>query len=80
MASKAVQVSLDTDLLKRVDRDPEARKVGRSAFVRAALELYLHVRERRAADYAIHRAYAADADEMLADAESLIEAQEWPKK
>lgn len=37
----AVQVTIDEELLRRIDRDPEARKIGRSAFLRRAAEAYL---------------------------------------
>jgi len=79
MAAKAVQISLDSELLKRLDRDPEVRKLGRSAFMRSAIELYLHAKARRATDDEIRRAYGGRADAMLADVEALIETQAWPK-
>jgi metal-responsive CopG/Arc/MetJ family transcriptional regulator len=37
----AVQVTIDEELLRRIDRDPEARKIGRSAFLRKAAAAYL---------------------------------------
>jgi metal-responsive CopG/Arc/MetJ family transcriptional regulator len=80
MSAKAVQISLADDLLKRIDRDPEVRRAGRSAFVRAAIELYLQVKDRRATDQAIRHAYTGRADDLLSDAEALMEAQAWPKK
>jgi metal-responsive CopG/Arc/MetJ family transcriptional regulator len=46
MAAKPVQVSLDQELLRRIDRDPEARKLGRSAFIRNAVSTYLRAKER----------------------------------
>ena len=80
MAARAVQVSIDEGLLKRIDQDPETRRVGRSAFLRAAAELYLAVRQRRATDAAIRRAYAGAADEMLEEVHELLGAQAWPSK
>jgi len=80
MAAKAVQISLDSDLLKRVDRDPEVRKLGRSAFIRSAIDLYLRAKERRADDDAIRSAYGSQADAMLGEVEDLLGAQAWPKK
>ena len=80
MGAKAVQISLDTDLLKRVDRDPEARKSGRSAFIRSAIDLYPRAKERHATDAAIRHAYGGDADAMLEDVEEFLGAQTWPKK
>lgn len=75
-----MQISLDTDLLKRVDRDPEVRKLGRSAFIRSAIDLYLRAKERRGDDDAIRRAYGGQADAMLGEVEELLGAQAWPKK
>ncbi len=80
MGAKAVQISLDAELLKRVDRDPEARKLGRSAFVRSAIDLYLRAKERRAVDDAIRHAYGGQADALLADVEEFLGAQAWPRK
>jgi metal-responsive CopG/Arc/MetJ family transcriptional regulator len=41
MASRPVQISIDEELLERIDEDAEAREKGRSAFIRAAVEWYL---------------------------------------
>jgi predicted transcriptional regulator len=42
-----VQVSLDRELLERIDRDAEVRRNGRSAFIRTAVERQLAFEERR---------------------------------
>jgi metal-responsive CopG/Arc/MetJ family transcriptional regulator len=80
MAARPVQISLDEKLLRRIDRDPETRQRGRSAFIRSAVELYLKARERREVDAAIAKGYAGHADEMLAEVESLLGAQRWPNE
>jgi hypothetical protein len=80
MAARPVQLSIDEDLLRRIDRDPEARRLGRSAFVRAAVRLYLEAKERRGVDEAIHRAYAGKADDLLAEIRDLIGRQAWPAR
>lgn len=80
MPSQPVQVSIESSLLKRIDMDPETKKRGRSAFIRSAVELYLKAKERHAIDHAIRRAYAGNADELVAEIEDLIEVQEWPEK
>lgn len=77
MPARPVQVSIETALLKRIDQDPETKKLGRSAFIRSAVEIYLKAKERRDIDRAIRRAYAGQSDEMLAEVEGLIEVQEW---
>lgn len=79
MASKPVQISLDGDLLRRIDRDPEAKRLGRSAFIRNAVSTYLQAKERREIDAAIRRAYEAKADDVVAEVEDIIEAQAWPE-
>jgi hypothetical protein len=78
MAARPVQVSLDEDLLREIDRDPEARRLGRSAFLRNAARLYLRAKNRNAVDRAILRAYGRDASAMIADIAALIDAQSWP--
>lgn len=78
MPAQAVQISLDRALLKRVDADPEARKKGRSAFVRDALRAYLRARERVRVDDAIRTAYGEDGGAMLHEIEELLGNQAWP--
>jgi len=78
MPSKAVQVSIDVDLLRRVDAQPETRKRGRSAFVRAAIETYLRAKKRREIDEAISTTFAKDANAMLDEVDGLLDAQTWP--
>jgi metal-responsive CopG/Arc/MetJ family transcriptional regulator len=73
-----VQISLDTELLRRIDSDPEVRARGRSAFVRSAVETYLHARRRREIDAQIAAAYDGCADDLLQDVAELMGGQEWP--
>jgi metal-responsive CopG/Arc/MetJ family transcriptional regulator len=80
MVAKAVQISIDSELLRRIDSDAETKRIGRSAFVRAALSTYLRAKERREVDDSIRRAYEGHSDELLADVEELMRAQAWPKK
>jgi metal-responsive CopG/Arc/MetJ family transcriptional regulator len=54
---KAIQVSVDEDLLARLDADEEVRRDGRSAVLRRAAELYLRQRRSRAIASAYERAY-----------------------
>jgi metal-responsive CopG/Arc/MetJ family transcriptional regulator len=79
MAAKPVQVSLDDELLKRIDRDSEAKKLGRSAFIRNAVAAYLQAKERRDIDAAIRRAYAGEANDVVDEIEELLGAQAWPE-
>lgn len=78
MTVKAVQISMDPELLRRIDADPEARRKGRSAFVRSAVRLYLTARERKDLEARIEQAYSGEADAMLAEIEDLIGDQAWP--
>jgi metal-responsive CopG/Arc/MetJ family transcriptional regulator len=79
MPAKAVQVSIDIELLRRVDAQPETRQRGRSAFVRSAIESYLRAKERREIDEAISAAYGGQADAMAAEVEGLLDTQAWPE-
>ena len=78
MAAKPVQLSIDTELLQRIDRDPEARAKGRSAFVRSAVEVYLEAKRRRDVDERLATAYAGQADAMLEEVVELLGGQAWP--
>jgi metal-responsive CopG/Arc/MetJ family transcriptional regulator len=79
MAAKPVQITLDGDLLRRIDRDPEVKKLGRSAFIRNAVSAYLQAKERRDVDAAIRKAYEAKADEVVDEVEDILGAQAWPE-
>lgn len=79
MGAKPVQISLDGELLRRIDRDPEAKKLGRSAFVRNAVSAYLQAKERRDIDAAIRKAYQATAEDLVDEVEELLAAQAWPE-
>jgi metal-responsive CopG/Arc/MetJ family transcriptional regulator len=79
--AKAVQISLDEELLRQIDADPETKRRGRSAVVQSALLLYLDTQKRRAVDAEILRAYGgAGAHDAPLEIEPFIEAQAWPKK
>jgi hypothetical protein len=56
------------------------KRVGRSAFLRAAAELYLAARRRRDTDAALRRAYRSEADEMLDEISDIMSLQSWPKR
>ena len=79
MSTKPVQISIDVELLRRIDADAEVRDKGRSAFVRAALRAYLAAKERRDVEDRIASAYGGEADTMLDEVADLIRVQEWPK-
>ncbi|HET7291286.1 MAG TPA: ribbon-helix-helix protein, CopG family [Vicinamibacteria bacterium] len=78
MSAKPVQVSIDVELLRRIDADPETRERGRSAFIRSAVSSYLGAKRRREIDASIRAAYAGGGRAMLAEVEGLLDAQVWP--
>ena len=78
MPSKPVQISLDTELLERIDADAETQARGRSAFMRSAVEGYLRAKRRRQLDAQIAAAYRDQSDIMLADVADLMDVQAWP--
>jgi metal-responsive CopG/Arc/MetJ family transcriptional regulator len=78
MTAKPVQISLDTDLLGRIDADPEVKDKGRSAFIRSAVRLYLEAKKRREVEARLAQAYAGEADDLLEEIESLLGRQSWP--
>ncbi len=80
MAARPIQISMDTDLLQRIDQEPEVRERGRSAFIRSAVELYLAAKQRRAIDDRIKRAYDGQADAMLDEIVDLMGDQAWPNQ
>jgi metal-responsive CopG/Arc/MetJ family transcriptional regulator len=80
MSAKAVQVSMDQELLARVDRDPKTKKEGRSVFIRDAILLYLEAKRRREVDQRIREAFSGREHELLADVEGMLKGQAWPEK
>ncbi len=80
MGARSVQISLDEGLLREVDRDPEAKKQGRSAVIRRALRLYLDLKRRRVIDAAYARAYEGKSDEVFEEFADLLGSQPWPEK
>ena len=67
MGAKSVQISLDEQLLKQLDEDPETSQRGRSAVIRRALRLYLDLKQRRTVDQAYVAAYAGKAEDVLSE-------------
>ena len=78
MPARAVQISIDEALLRRIDKDKESREKGRSEFIRSAVRAYLKAKQRRAVDDRIRAAYAGCSDAMERDVRDLMEAQAWP--
>ena len=74
---KAVQFTIDEELLRRVDADREVLATGRSAFLRRAIEEYL----RRRRDLDVREAYRRGYGEQPPSDDELGVAAEvlaWP--
>lgn len=56
---KAVQVTIDEDLLRRIDALEEVKKKGRSALIRRLAEAYLQHRRNQQIRVAYQRGYGA---------------------
>jgi metal-responsive CopG/Arc/MetJ family transcriptional regulator len=80
MPARPVQISLDRKLLQQIDRDPQTKKQGRSAFIRSAVELYLQAKRRREIDVQIRRAYQGTGHELLEEIQDMLETQAWPEQ
>ncbi len=80
MSAKPVQISIDRELLARIDRDPQTKKQGRSAFMRDAVELYLAMKHRRDVDRQIATAYGHKSHDLLVEVEAWAQEQAWPEK
>lgn len=56
---KAIQITMDDDLLARLDADEEVKRDGRSAVLRRAADAYLRQRRARVISEAYRRAYGS---------------------
>jgi metal-responsive CopG/Arc/MetJ family transcriptional regulator len=80
MPAKPIQISIETELLSRIDRDPEALARGRSAFIRSAVELYLAAKDGARVESRLIQAYVGQADAMLEEVEDLLSRPSWPSE
>jgi predicted transcriptional regulator len=83
MAARNVQISLDEDLLRAIDRRPETKRDGRSAVIRRALQLYLDRKRRETIDESYARAYGGRdgtaRSDRASEFDSLLDRQAWPE-
>ena len=78
MPTRPIQISMDEELLARIDSDEDAIREGRSAFLRAAASFYLAAKKRRETDRRIVDAYSEQADELIDEIAEFMDLQEWP--
>jgi metal-responsive CopG/Arc/MetJ family transcriptional regulator len=78
MPARPVQVSIDTEMLKRIDGHPETKVKGRSAFSGSAVSSYLRAKRRQDIDVSIRAAYGGLADAPQTEIADLTDAQAWP--
>jgi hypothetical protein len=71
---KAIQFTVDEDLLRRMDADPEVKAKGRSAFLRRAIAEYLQRKREAAIREAYRRGYGGDPP---ADGEFDVAPERW---
>jgi predicted transcriptional regulator len=72
---KAVQVTLDEELLAQLDADPEVKRDGRSAVMRRATAEYLRRKRRASIADAYRRGYGAATGR---DLEAWADEGVWP--
>jgi metal-responsive CopG/Arc/MetJ family transcriptional regulator len=74
---KAVQFTIEEELLRQIDRDPQTKRAGRSAFLSQAAREYLARGRERAIQDAYRRGYR---EKPVAPNEfgPLMEGQAWP--
>jgi metal-responsive CopG/Arc/MetJ family transcriptional regulator len=78
---KAVQITMDESLLRRLDADPEVKRIGRSAVIRRAADAYLSRASALRIRAAYERAYGgAHASEIEEDLQDWSEEGAWPEK
>jgi metal-responsive CopG/Arc/MetJ family transcriptional regulator len=74
---KAIQITVDDALLARLDRDPEVKRLGRSAVFRRAVDAYLQQRRKTAIADAYRTAYGRRGAPR--DLENWADEGVWPE-
>ena len=67
MYVKPLQITMDEELLARLDADEEVQRDGRSAVIRRAVSQYLKARRRKRIAESYRRGYADGVGEELAE-------------
>jgi metal-responsive CopG/Arc/MetJ family transcriptional regulator len=74
---KSIQITMDDELLTRLDHDPEVKRDGRSAVLRRAADFYLRHRKAREVAAAYRRAYG-DVPGLGAEFDGWESEGAWP--
>jgi metal-responsive CopG/Arc/MetJ family transcriptional regulator len=75
---KAIQVSIDEELLRRLDADPDVQRDGRSAVLRRAVAAYLRERRAHRISDAYRRGYG-ESRGIGPEFDGWEEQGEWPE-
>lgn len=75
---KAIQITVDDELLTRLDRDPEVKRLGRSEVLRRAADAYLRRQRKRTVAEAYRLAYGGGKT-PLDEIEGWDEEGVWPE-
>lgn len=73
-----MQISVDRELLDRIDSDPEVRQKGRSAFIRAAVWRHLVAKQQQEIEARLAASYGGETDALLGEIEELLGEQTRP--
>jgi hypothetical protein len=75
---KTIRITIDEDLLARLDRDEETKRSGRSAVLRRAVAEYLKLRNHQTIEQSYRRAYGTGPG-LGFEFESWEGKGQWPK-
>jgi metal-responsive CopG/Arc/MetJ family transcriptional regulator len=76
---KTIQITMDEELLARLDRDEETKRVGRSAVLRRAVADYLKRRNHQTIAASYQRAYGTGTG-LGSEFEGWEAEGQWPKE
>ena len=74
---KTIQITIDPELLHKIDNDEESIKIGRSAFLRKAVRYYLEQKRLKSISEQYRSGYRRES-EINDDLTSWEDEQVWP--
>jgi metal-responsive CopG/Arc/MetJ family transcriptional regulator len=75
---KTIQITIDPELLHKIDNDEESKKKGRSAFLRQAVQYYLEQKRLKSISEQYRSGYKHESAKND-DLTSWEDEQVWPK-